>query len=326
MVADSRNFAKQVIEVLESSEFTDTPFVLIVEDSPTIAGILKRAFESKGYCADIALNAYDAARYFSNTKYDVAIIDYHLPDNMGDSLLDSFHNQNKDCVYLMMTTDPKPELALDWIKRGASAYIRKPFEPEYLIELCTKARRERSLLLVEDLLELRTQELKASEEKYRLLIDTANEGVWAMDNDHITTYVNKAMADMLGYTTLEMFGKKVEEFFFPEDNSFHNERMTIRHKGNDEIYERRFRHKDGSSVWTLVSAKALKDYQGNFAGSFAMFTNITERKKAEENYQILFREMLNGFALHEIICDENNNPIDYRFLAVNPAFERMTGL
>ncbi|MBF0228445.1 MAG: response regulator [Desulfamplus sp.] len=207
MVADSRNFAKQVIEMLESSEFTDTPFVLIVEDSPTIAGILKRAFQSKGYRADIALNTRDAAKYFSNTKYDVAIIDYHLPDNMGDILLDSFHNQNLNCVYLMMTNDPKPELALDWIKRGASAYIRKPFEPEYLIELCTKARRERSLLLVEDLLELRTQELKASEEKY--------------------------------YT--------------------------------------------------------------------------------------LFNEMLNGFALHEIICDQNSTPIDYRFLAVNPAFERMTG-
>ncbi len=50
------------------------------------------------------------------------------------------------------------------------------------------------------------------------------------------------------------------------------------------------------------------------------------REDAEQSYRTLFREMLDGFALHEIICDGANAPIDYRFLAVNPAFERLTGL
>lgn len=50
------------------------------------------------------------------------------------------------------------------------------------------------------------------------------------------------------------------------------------------------------------------------------------REDAEQSYRTLFREMLDGFALHEIICDGANTPIDYRFLAVNPAFERLTGL
>jgi PAS domain S-box-containing protein len=50
------------------------------------------------------------------------------------------------------------------------------------------------------------------------------------------------------------------------------------------------------------------------------------QREAVENYQTLFREMLDGFALHEIVCDEQGNPVDYRFIAVNPAFERLTGL
>ena len=54
--------------------------------------------------------------------------------------------------------------------------------------------------------------------------------------------------------------------------------------------------------------------------------DITEYKQVEQNYQTLFREMLNGFALHEIIYNEAGWPVDYRFLAVNPAFEEMTGL
>jgi len=51
-----------------------------------------------------------------------------------------------------------------------------------------------------------------------------------------------------------------------------------------------------------------------------------ERRRLEQEYQILFREMMDGFAHNEIICDEQGNPVDYRFLAVNPSFERMTSL
>jgi PAS domain S-box-containing protein len=61
--------------------------------------------------------------------------------------------------------------------------------------------------------------------------------------------------------------------------------------------------------------------------------NIKEREKAEkalreseQKYSSLFNSMLEGFALHEIICDANGKPVDYRFLDMNPAFEQLTGL
>ena len=124
--------------------------------------------------------------------------------------------------------------------------------------------------------------LAESEKRYRILVETANEGIWWMDGNHLTTYVNKSMAKMLGYQQSEMLGKKVEDFFFPEDISFHKEKMKKRHAGEDEVYERRLQCRDGSELWTAVSAKALLDDQGRFAGSFAMFTDITERKQAED--------------------------------------------
>ena len=54
--------------------------------------------------------------------------------------------------------------------------------------------------------------------------------------------------------------------------------------------------------------------------------DITSSRRAEQDYQTLFRKMLDGFALHEILCDAEGRPNDYRFLAVNPAFEHLTGL
>jgi PAS domain S-box-containing protein len=57
-----------------------------------------------------------------------------------------------------------------------------------------------------------------------------------------------------------------------------------------------------------------------------MARDVTAQRKLEQDYQTLFREMLDGCALHEIILDGQGQPVDYRFLAVNPAFERITGL
>jgi len=54
--------------------------------------------------------------------------------------------------------------------------------------------------------------------------------------------------------------------------------------------------------------------------------SIEDLKEFKKDYSLLFNKMLNGFALHEIILDKEGKPCDYRFLEVNPAFEKLTGL
>ncbi len=124
--------------------------------------------------------------------------------------------------------------------------------------------------------------LRKSEERYRRIVETAREGVWTMDREHRTTLVNDQMTRMLGYEPGEIIGRAVEEFMFGEDLPAHRERMARRHEGQGAAYEHRFRRSDGSELWTIVSATALTDPAGQFDGSFAMFTDITERKQAEE--------------------------------------------
>jgi PAS domain S-box-containing protein len=124
--------------------------------------------------------------------------------------------------------------------------------------------------------------LQASEERFRRIVETANEGVWAMDSEHRTTFVNARMAQMLGFEPAEVLGRKVEDFMFAEDLPGHRQRMKQRHHGRNGNYEHRFRRRDGTEVRTLVAATALTNNKGEFAGSFAMFTDITERKWMEE--------------------------------------------
>jgi PAS domain S-box-containing protein len=91
--------------------------------------------------------------------------------------------------------------------------------------------------------------------------------------------------------------------------------------------------RDGSKIPIEGSAAPITDSSGNLLGAVLVFHDVMERRrtqdalrKSEERYRNLFVTMAEGFALHELICDAEGRPADYRFLEVNPAFERLTGL
>ncbi len=179
--------------------------------------------------------------------------------------------------------------------------------------------------IVQDVTERRqvAEALNKSEEMYRRLVETAKEGIWMMDGGYLTTFVNQSMAEMLGFTPQEMIGRPVYDFMFVEDLEDHSDKMKKRRCGEDQVYERRFCCKDGSELWTLVSATALQDEQGNFAGSFAMFTDITERKHAEKALQASEeRYRLIAQYIDDVFWQLGT---DLKFTYVSPAVEKMLG-
>jgi PAS domain S-box-containing protein len=124
--------------------------------------------------------------------------------------------------------------------------------------------------------------LQDSEARYKRIVETANEGIMIMDDQFRYAFVNQKLADMLGYQPEEMLGRPVTAFIFEEDIPDHKARMQVRVSGEGAQYERRHRRKDGSCCWTIVSATTLKNEAGQFAGSFAMLADITERRLAED--------------------------------------------
>jgi PAS domain S-box-containing protein len=81
----------------------------------------------------------------------------------------------------------------------------------------------------------------------------------------------------------------------------------------------------GEQMRVRTSAEAVWE-NGRVSKVLGTFHDVTEKRALEKRYETLFQHMLDGFALHEIICDASGRPVDYRFLEVNPAFERHTGL
>ena len=140
---------------------------------------------------------------------------------------------------------------------------------------------------LERTVEVRTSQLRVSEERYRRIVDTAREGIWELGPDILTTFVNARMAEMLGYSEKEMIGQPASDFMFDEDRIDHQNKMDNRRRGEPENFERRFRRKDGVAVWTLASATPIVNDEHRFMGSIAMLTDITERKRAETELHAL---------------------------------------
>ncbi|HWQ47808.1 MAG TPA: PAS domain S-box protein [Methanosarcina sp.] len=126
------------------------------------------------------------------------------------------------------------------------------------------------------------EKLRESEEKYRNIVETANEGILIINDESIITYANKKMTDMLGYTLEEGIGRPVWDFADEEGKTILKQNLKKRLQGINESYELRLICKDGSSLWTLINAKSLFDKDGKFMGAISMLTDITERKMAEE--------------------------------------------
>jgi PAS domain S-box-containing protein len=118
-------------------------------------------------------------------------------------------------VALVLTTDAAPEVALQCLRLGADGLVHKPFDPEYLLDLCAKARRSRALLRVEELLEERTKKLRESEAKFRLLFDSIPEAVLVYDDQGRILYVNDIGVQWLGWPAPELIGKHLSDIVAP---------------------------------------------------------------------------------------------------------------
>ena len=125
------------------------------------------------------------------------------------------------------------------------------------------------------------ERLKESEEKYRNIVETANEGIVRIDAEVRITYANKKITEMLGYSLEELIGRFLWDFADEEGRAILKLNMEKRRQGINEVYELKLICKDGSPLWALISAKAFFNKEGGFTGSLGMFTDITERKQEE---------------------------------------------
>jgi len=179
-------------------------------------------------------------------------------------------------------------------------------------------------------------DLRKSEEKHRRLFETMSQGVVYHHADGSIFSVNPAaefilgltMDQMLGRTSMDPRWKMIHEDGTEVPGTDHPAMIALRTGQKVGPVVRGVFHPDKNAhIWLTITATPLfhADDKEPFQ-VYATFEDITAQRKITRDYQTLFRQMLNGFAVHEIILDDQGESVDYRFLEVNPAFEDMTGL
>jgi len=154
----------------------------------------------------------------------------------------------------------------------------------------------------------REAKLRRAEDQYRRIVETTNDGVWLLDRNFRTSFVNRRMAEMLEYTQDEMLGRSLFDFLFPEDVARKQADLERRKRGLRDVFYNRCRRKDGSEMWALVSANPVFDDSGEFSGVLAMLSDVTQLRKAEETLR-RNEKLITASRLAATIAHEINNPL-----------------
>lgn len=174
---------------------------------------------------------------------------------------------------------------------------------------------------LQQLVAQRTEELAASEDRFRQLAENTPDWIWEIDRDGAFTYSNPRVYDLIGYEVSETIGTDRFSLMHPEAADQVRSAIAV---GTAEgkayrTLEVAFRHKDGRRVTLETNWVPIHDKDGTLSGFRGIDRDITGRKEAESQMRLLTNVMANSSEAI-LVTDA-----DERIVFVNKAFTEITG-
>ncbi|MEE8358057.1 MAG: ATP-binding protein [Candidatus Hydrothermarchaeales archaeon] len=258
--------------------------ILIVDDDLGTRETLKDILQEKGYKVETAKNGEECLEKIKEKFFDVALIDIKLPDISGTEILKKVKEMQPDAVAIIVTAYASLQTSVEALNEGAYAYILKPLNIEEVIANIRKGL-EKQQLIIEN------RRLKEFNEN---IVQSMAEGILIEDSNGIITFVNPKTEELLGYSEGELIGKHSKEIFAPEYVKKMEEESEKRLKEITISYEVAIVNKDGRRIPIIISATPITE-SGRGKGVLSVFTDITERKRREEEVKKAHRELKRAY-------------------------------
>ena len=155
----------------------------------------------------------------------------------------------------------------------------------------------------------RDANLRASEARYRRIVETAVEGIWLLDAGFRGTFANRALAELLGRSPEALQGREIFEFMEP-DSAAAARKLLERRRRYSEVREFGFIRPDGREVWAVISSSPIQGDEGQNLGAVVMVSDVSERRKMQA--QLLLADRMSSLGtLSAGVAHEINNPLAY---------------
>lgn len=258
--------------------------VLCVDDDSDLLDINTSILRMAGHEVLEASSGNDCLRLAKEQKPDLILLDVILPDIFGYDLCRQIKKDPElfgTYVMLISGQETSSNCQIKGLEAGADGYIVRPVSGKEL------------LARVQAMIRIKQTEvaLRNSMERYQMLVETMNDGLGALDEKGSVTFVNNKLCEMLGRSKDEITGCSVSDFLDNESRKIFREQFVKNRKGIEESYELTCLKKDGQKVFTIISPRVIVDEKGIFKGGFAVITDITGRRKAEEEIKRLNEEL-----------------------------------
>ncbi|UCE28270.1 MAG: PAS domain S-box protein [Candidatus Coatesbacteria bacterium] len=148
-----------------------------------------------------------------------------------------------------------------------------------------------------------TEALKESQQRFAALVEAALEGIVIVDAEENIIYTNTAFAETLGYSIEEIIEMNISQLVSAEQLEAILEETEKRKRGETSTYEVEFIHRGGSPVYFMISVSPMFGRDGDYEGSYAVFLDITERKKTEEEKEKLHVEVVTAMNERQALFD-----------------------
>ncbi len=258
--------------------------ILCVDDDPDLLQINTAILRNAGYEVTEAATGEECLRITKEQHPDLILLDVMLPDMSGFDIC----RQIKEApellgTYVMLISGMEISSAsqVKGLDAGADGYIARPLPAQEFLSR------------IQAIIRIKKTEaaLRKSMEQYKTLVETMNEGLGVTDENCLNIFVNENLCAMLGYAKDDIIGRPLAHFLDDANKKIYEEQILKRKAGVSAPYELVLTKKDGQKVQAIVSPKPIFDDNGDYKGSIAVLTDITGRKRAEEEIKRLNEEL-----------------------------------